>query len=150
MSTGRSALLGAAVLVCLLTVGGCVPLEQDVDATGTWTGTRVWQEGSLEGISTPLTLVLTQEGRTVSGEVRVMAGQQAIPLPVIRGSVRGRGVLIEASGTPEIGGVPVAITFSLQGDVNGNVMTGSGSETVAGGQNPFVFEVERPAPPPEE
>ena len=59
MSTGRSALLGAAVLVCLLTVGGCVPLEQDVDATGTWTGTRVGQEGLLEGIPTPLAIVLT-------------------------------------------------------------------------------------------
>lgn len=71
-----------------------------------------------------------------------MVGQQAIPLAILRGSVRGRGVLIGASGTPEIGGLPVAITFSCQGDGNGNGngMTGSGSETVGGGQDPFVFE----------
>ena len=59
MSTGRGALPGGVVLVCLPTAGGCGLLEQDVDATGTWTGTRVWQEGLLEGILTPLAIVLT-------------------------------------------------------------------------------------------
>jgi hypothetical protein len=59
MSRDGRVLLGGSPLLLFLAMAGCGVLEKDVDATGT--GTRVWQEGSLEGISTPLTLVLTQE-----------------------------------------------------------------------------------------
>lgn len=49
MNTGRGALPGVAVLVCLPAAGGCGLFEQDVDATGTWTGPASGKNGRLKG-----------------------------------------------------------------------------------------------------
>lgn len=131
--------LGMGLLLLL----GC--FAPPVDVAGTWAGLITWAEGEpLEGLTTPITLVLVQDEATLTGEVRLMAGQTSFALAITQGKVTGNSFTIEAAGTLTLPNTPsMEIRISLAGTSDGTQMSGSGTETVGGVVHRFDWEADQ-------
>jgi hypothetical protein len=138
------------LLLGVLALGGCLQTPPAAVAGG-WTGTLTWTGAPVPGMTMPLTLTLTQEDRTVDGEIGLMGpGSKPFSLAISAGSVEGDAVSIAASGTLETGSTPQQIAISLSGTCNGTRMTGTGTQTVEGSTYAFTWEATLTAPPPSE
>jgi len=138
--------IGALALVAL-TLGGCLPVAP-ADVAGGWTGTLTWSGAPIPGMTMPLTLALTQDNRTVSGEVGLMGpGSTPFSLSITAGSVDGKTVSLAASGTLQAGSTSVQVTITLSGECDGTHMTGTGTQANDGVLYAFTWEAELTTPP---
>ena len=136
------------VFIVVFAIAGCIGVDP-IDVSGGWTGFMTWAEGDQNaGFTTPITLDLAQEGQTVSGKVGLMGpGSNPFSLSITRGSVHGHSVSIDASGTLDLIPQPASITISLTGDSDGEMVSGSGTQTIDGVPHPFTWEAMLTSPP---
>lgn len=113
-----------------------------IDVTGTWTGLLTWAEGDpLAGFTSPITLVLVQEEKAITGEVQLAAGGAAsFTLTITSGSAQGQSFTISASGQYEGVSPPAAVTVSLQGTGDEEQLSGMGTQTIDGVPHSFTWQ----------
>jgi len=113
-----------------------------IDVTGTWTGLLTWAEGDpLAGFTSPITLILVQEGKTITGEVQLASGSTYFTLTITSGKAQGQSFTISASGQYEGVVPPAAVTLSLQGTGNEEQLSGTGTQTIDGVPHNFTWQV---------
>jgi len=136
----------ASVVVLLLfglmgSVVACA-LFPTIDVTGTWTGLLTWAEGDpLAGFTSPITLVLVQEEKTITGEVQLASGSTFFTLTIDSGKAQGQSFTISASGQYEGVVPPAAVTLSLQGTGDEEQLSGTGTQTIDGVPHNFAWQV---------
>ena len=133
----------AVLLFGILSSVVACALFPTIDVTGTWTGLLTWAEGDpLAGFTSPITLVLVQEEKTITGEVQLAAGGAGFfTLTITSGSAQGQSFTISASGQYEGVSPPASVTISLQGTGNEEQLSGTGTQTIDGVSHNFTWEV---------
>ncbi len=136
----RGIVIGMLFIV-VFAIAGCIEVDP-IDVSGGWTGFMTWAEGDPNaGFTTPITLALVQEGQAVSGTVGLMGpGSNPFSLSITSGRVRGHSVSIDAAGTLDLIVQPANITISLTSDSDGEMMSGSGTQTIDGVPHSFTWE----------
>jgi len=113
-----------------------------IDVTGTWTGLLTWAEGDpLAGFTSPITLVLVQEEKTITGEIQLAGGSTSFTLTIDSGKAQGQSFTISASGQYEGVSPPAAVTLSLQGTGDEEQLSGTGTQTIDGVPHNFTWQV---------
>jgi len=135
----------SAVVLLLLGVLGFLvacTLFPTIDVSGTWTGLLTWAEGDpLAGFTSPITLVLVQEEKTITGEVQLAGGSTYFTLTITSGKAQGQSFTISASGQYEGVSPPAAVTISLQGTGDEEQLSGTGTQTIDGVPHNFTWQV---------
>ncbi len=136
------------ILLGVLSVGGCLPLSP-LEVAGGWTGTLTWSGAPVPGMTTPITLTLTQANRTLSGEVGLMGpGSAPFSLSITSGTVDGHTVSIAVSGTLATVSPLAQVSIALSGEGDGTHLSGTGTQTIDGTAYAFTWEAALTAPPP--
>jgi len=113
-----------------------------IDVTGTWMGLLTWAEGDpLAGFTSPITLVLVQEEKTISGEIQLAGGSTSFTLTITSGQAQGQSFTISASGQYEGVSPPASVTISLQGTGDEEQLSGTGTQTIDGVPHNFTWQV---------
>jgi len=135
----------SAVVFLLIGVLGFLvacALFPTIDVTGTWTGLLTWAEGDpLAGFTSPITLVLVQEDKTITGEIQLAGGSTFFTLTIDSGRAQGQSFTISASGQYEGVSPPAAVTVSLQGTGDEEQLSGTGTQTIDRVPHNFTWEV---------
>jgi len=135
----------SAVVFLLFGVLGLVvacALFPTIDVTGTWTGLLTWAEGDpLAGFTSPITLVLVQEEKTIAGEIQLAGGSTSFTLTINSGKAQGQSFTISASGQYEGVSPPAAVTISLQGTGDEDQLSGTATQTIDGVPHNFTWQV---------
>jgi len=135
----------SAVVVLLFGILSSVvacALFPTIDVTGTWTGLLTWAEGDpLAGFTSPITLVLVQEEKTITGEVQLASGLTYFTLTIDSGKAQGESFTISASGQYEGVSPPAAVTVSIQGTGDETQLSGTGTQTIDGVPHNFTWQV---------
>jgi len=130
------------LLIGLLGLLVACALFPTIDVTGTWTGLLTWAEGDpLAGFTSPITLVLVQEEKTITGEVQLASGSTSFTLTITSGKAQGQSFTISASGQYPGVSPPAAVTMSLQGTGDEEQLSGTGTQTIDGVPHNFTWEV---------
>jgi len=140
--TKTKALVVVVLLFGILSSVVACALFPTIDVTGTWTGLLTWAEGDpLAGFTSPITLVLVQEKKTITGEVQLASGLTYFSLTITSGKAQGQSFTISASGLYEGVVPPAAVTISLQGTGDEEQLSGTGTQTIDGVPHNFSWEV---------
>lgn len=94
-----------------------------------------------EGVTSPISLALTQDEATLQGEVELEIAANEFSLAITRGRVTGNTVAIEAAGTTPV--YPQQVTLVLEGHVSGDRISGTGTETIDAAMHHFEWETGR-------
>lgn len=125
--------------ISLLGLSACLGIGL-IDVAGTWSGYITWTSGPASGFDSPLTLVLEQEEKSteITGAVGLTAGTEQFSIPITEG-IAGNGVFtVTATGQASIAGQDMVISVVLEGQRNGDVLTGTGTQTNDGA--PYTFD----------
>ena len=137
------------VAIAAVALSGCLQMTP-IDVSGTWTGLITWAESDpLAGMTTPISLFLLQEKKTVTGEVELMGpGSTPFTLLINSGSVRAHSISITAAGTLTAISPPANVMITLSGDYNEPQMSGTGTQTIDGVPHDFYWQVQLTGAPP--
>jgi hypothetical protein len=126
--------------IAVIALGGCTLLSP-VDITGSWAGELIWgPDDPMAGFSSSLGLVIEQSGVDISGVVTLEGpGATSIVIPITTGRARLSGFEIRCSETVEVAGTPYLIDLSLDGERDGNRLSGTGEQTVEGETSTFEW-----------
>jgi len=144
VSTVMKTKASATVFLLIGVLGFAVAcaLFPTIDVTGTWTGLLTWAEGDpLAGFTSPITLVLVQEEKTITGEIQLAGGSTSFTLTIDSGKAQGQSFTISASGQYEGVSPPAAVTLSLQGTGDEEQLSGTGTQTIDGVPHNFTWQV---------
>jgi len=133
----------AALFLLLGVLGFAVAcaLFPTIEVTGTWTGRLTWAEGDpLAGFTSPITLVLMQEEKTITGEIQLAGGSTFFTLTINSGKAQGQSFTISASGQYEGVSPPAVVTISLQGTGDEEQLSGTGTQTIDGVPHNFAWQ----------
>lgn len=139
--TKTKALVTVFLLIGVLGSVVACALFPTIDVTGTWTGLLTWAEGDpLAGFTSPITLVLVQEEKTITGEIQLVGGSTSFTLTINSGKAQGQSFTISASGQYEGVSPPAAVTISLQGTGDEEQLSGTGTQTIDGVPHNFTWQ----------
>ncbi|GAG36750.1 unnamed protein product, partial [marine sediment metagenome] len=97
VSTVTKTKASAAMFLLLGLLGLVVAcaLFPTIDVTGAWTGLLAWAEGDpLAGFTSPITLVLVQEEKIITGEIQLAGGSTSFTLTINSGKAQGQSFTI--------------------------------------------------------
>ena len=137
------------VAIATITLGGCLQIIP-IDVSGTWTGLITWAEGDrYAGMTTPISLFLVQDKKTVTGEVELMGpGSTPFTLLINSGYIRGNPISITATGTLTAISPPANVMITLSGDYDEPQLSGTGTQTTDGDPHDFYWQVQLAGAPP--
>ncbi len=136
------------VLVIVSVLYGCFPAFAPIEIAGTWSGTITWTEGPSAGFTTPITLILTQDGADIAGEIGLMGpGSKPFSVPITEGTAGSSSFTIEGSGSVDVLTPPVNVVVSLHGESDGQTMTGTGSQKIGNSTYAFTWTASLTAAP---
>jgi len=143
MLSARLGRITALALVMLLLVG-CAQQITGVNFSGIWEGTVTFtQDDKWAGIAYTLTMVLQQEGTSLTGEVGFKTPLTSFSIPIERGNATGRSLSLTARGVVSGIGSPVSVIITLNGEYNGQLLRGTGTYTVHGETHTFTWTAQR-------
>ncbi|HOD73583.1 MAG TPA: hypothetical protein PKM13_03465, partial [Candidatus Bipolaricaulis anaerobius] len=130
----RIAVLKSLAVVALTFIsGGCTQQTIAINFTGIWEGIGAFVPGDeWAGLALTLTMVLSQTGASLTGEVGF--GNQLISflVPIESGRAVGRSIDLTARGVVSVIGNPVSVTITLAGEYPDPLMRGAGTYTIHG------------------
>ena len=131
MKRWRSFIVIAAMLLGILGLSGCFGFAP-VDVAGTWSGLITWTSGPATEFTSPITLTLDQEEKEtqITGQVGLMGpGSKAFSIPITEGTAGNGSFTIHAAGSMDVITPPVNVQIDLEGERNGIVLSGTGTQT---------------------
>ncbi len=135
---------GIGLAILLLTSCFFAP---PIDISGVWSGWITWTDGPAAGFTSPITLDLVHEDRTLSGTITLIGpGSQPFDLPITQGTASRSSLFITASGVNDNITPPVSVSITLEGEYDATEMSGTGSQTVDGNTYRFTFAASLPTP----
>ena len=138
MKRTHSIIVSIAVLIGILGISGCFALSP-IDAAGTWSGFITWTSGPATGFTSPLTLTLAQEKTEITGEIGLMGpGSKPFSIPITAGTAGSNQLTIHAAGSMDVITPSVNVQIDLEGKRDGNVLSGTGTQTNDG--VPYTFD----------
>ncbi len=141
----------SALLIVAFVLYGCLASFTPIDIAGTWSGTIAWTEGPAAGFTTPIMLILTQDGTDITGEIGLTGpGSTPFSVPITEGTAGSSSFTITGSGSMDVIAPPVAIAINLHGDSDGQTVTGTGTQTINSAIYAFTWTATLTAPPPED
>lgn len=119
------------LLAMVFLLFGCLAEFAPIEIAGTWSGTIAWTEGPAAGFTTPITLILTQDGTDITGEIGLTGpGSKPFSVPITEGTAGSSSFTISGSGSMDVIAPPVDIAINLHGDSDGQTMTGIGTQAI--------------------
>jgi hypothetical protein len=131
MKRMKSVIVVIAVLAGMLGLSGCFGFAP-VDVAGTWSGLLTWTSGPASQFTKPITLTLDQEEKEtqITGQVGLMGpGSKAFSIPITEGTAGNGSFTIHAAGSMDVITPPVNVQIDLEGERNGIVLSGTGTQT---------------------
>jgi len=137
------AALGGGLLCCLL-FSGCAVIAPPASVGGTWSGQLTWDES---GLWSPFSMALTQDGSSLQGEVRLPGpGGQSFAIVVNDGVVGSTEFSLDASGTMILVTPSCLVQLALDGEIDGDRITGTGTQWNDGDPHTFEWSADLVAP----
>jgi len=120
-----------AMLAAILGLSGCFGPNL-VNVAGTWNGSITWTSGPARTFTTPITLTLVQQEKEtqITGEIGLMGpGSKPFSVLITDGTAGNGTFIIHAAGKMDVITPPVNVTVDLEGKRDGNVLSGTGTQT---------------------
>ena len=139
MKKTRGILVAISVLISVLGLSGCFGISF-INVAGTWSGLITWTSGPAPGIKTPITLTLVQQKKDtqISGEIGLMGpGSKPFSIPITEGIAGNGSFTIHAFGVMDVITPHANVQIDLTGKRDGNVISGTGTQTNDG--VPYTF-----------
>ncbi len=130
MKRDRKLITLSSVLISILSLSACFGLSL-INVAGTWSGFMNWTSGPASGFATPITLILEQEAKSteITGSVGLTAGTESFSIPITEGIAGNGSFTVHATGTIHVANRQVEVQIDLEGERNGDVLSGTGTQT---------------------
>lgn len=131
-------------VLCSVLFAGCSVLSPPAEVGGTWSGQITWDAN---GLWSPFSMVLAQDGSSLQGEVRLPApGGQSFAIAINDGVVGSRDFSLDASGTMDLVTPSLLVQIALDGEVDNAQITGTGTQWNDGAPHTFEWTADLVAP----
>ena len=133
-----------ALAFVTLLLAGCTQQIVGVNFSGIWEGTVTFtQDDEWAGIAYTLTMVLQQEGTSLTGEVGLGSPLISFRIPIESGNATGRSLSLTARGVVSVIGSSVSVAITLNGEYSDQLLRGTGTYTVHGVTHRFTWTAQR-------
>ena len=136
----RSVIVVVAILVGMIGLSGCFGFAP-VNVAGTWSGLLTWTSGPANEFTKPITLILDQQEKEtqITGDIGLMGpGSKPFSIPITGGTAGIGSFTIQAAGVMDVITPNVNVQIDLEGKRDGNVLSGTGTQTNDG--VPYTFD----------
>ena len=139
MRRWRSLIVVTAMLVSILGLSACFG-PGIIYVAGTWSGSITWTSGPADGFTSPITLTFVQQEKEtqITGDIGLMGpGSQPFSISITSGTAGNGTFTVHASGVMDVITPSVNVQMDLTGQRDGDVLSGTGTQTNDG--EPYTF-----------